>query len=142
MGLTEEITPAKSYTSDDSGLTTKNNIFNNRSHNWLFKNEDLKVIDIITSTSQTLEGYEIKEHLGITSEHGILQEDDIQTVSETQKHLYKDLLIKIKSHALSLNGNGITGVNYTVTPLLKQDSSSKLQYKITCTGNVVWLLKI
>ena len=68
MGLTEEINPPKSYESDDRGLTTKNNIYNNRKHNWNFDNKEIGIQDIIVSTTPTLNGYDITDYITVATE--------------------------------------------------------------------------
>ena len=141
MGLTEEITPAKSYSSDDSGLATKNNIYNNRSHNWMFEQKELNLSDILTSTSQTLENYEIKEYISLATEFSIIDSEVIENAESVQVHVYNDLVEKLKSHALNKKGNGVVGINYTLTTLVKDNADSSQQYKVTCTGNIVWLLR-
>jgi uncharacterized protein YbjQ (UPF0145 family) len=145
MGLTEEITPAKSYSSDDSGLATKNNIYNNRSHNWVFEKKEVTLADILTCNTASAEGYEVQEYLGVATEFAVI---DIQDLSGTEKNedsiqesLYSDLVEKLKSHAINKNGNAVVGINYTLTPLVKEHTDSSQQYKVTCTGNIVWLLK-
>ncbi len=142
MGLTEEINPAKTYSSDDSGMATKHNIFNNRSHNFTFDNESVSLEDIVTSTSHNLEGYEIKEYLGVVTDHSIVTSEELTSEdSGISDHLYEDLVSKLKYSAINKKGNGVVAINYTMIPLLKESAADKNQYKIICTGNVVWLIK-
>lgn len=142
MGLTEEINPAKSYSSDDAGMATKHNIFNSRSHNFVFENENINFNDIISSTAQNLEGYEIKEYLGVVSDHSIVTSEELTNDEPgITDHLYDDLVSKLKYAAVDKKGNGVVGINYTMVPLLKESATDKNQYKIICTGNVVWLIK-
>lgn len=142
MGLTEEINPAKSYSSDDSGMATKHNIFNSRSHSFIFENENISFNDIISSTAQNLEGYDIKEYLGVVSDHSIVTSEELTNDDPgISDHLYDDLVSKLKYAAVDKKGNGVVGINYTMVPLLKESATDKNQYKIICTGNVVWLIK-
>ncbi len=143
MGLTEEITPAKSYSSDDSGLATKNNIFNNRQHSFLFEKNKVTLNDIIVSTSQNLQGYEIKEYIAVAAQSSLISKDDftdIDSSSSTENFVYQDLISKLKIQALDKKGNALIGINYTMTPTVSENDQEAL-YKITCTANIVWLLK-
>ncbi|MFW5887561.1 MAG: hypothetical protein ACOCUH_02065, partial [Bacteriovoracia bacterium] len=54
----------------------------------------------------------------------------------TLNEIYSGLAEKLKVQSLQLGGNAIIGINYQLTPLTGQN------YKITCTGNIVWAEKL
>lgn len=92
MGLTEEINPPKAYDSDDRGLATKDNVYNNRSHNWNFDNNDITVQNIITATTPTLEGHEISDYINVATEYIIVDMDNfIQDKSKQEKILSHEI---------------------------------------------------
>jgi len=78
MGLTEEIHPPRSYESDDSGIVSKYTVYNTKSHHYIYNHDEVKLEDIIASTTPHLEGYHIKEYITIGSEYIIL---DAKTLS-------------------------------------------------------------
>lgn len=54
--------------------------------------------------------------------------------------VYNGLIEKLKLQALENYANGILGINYQVTPLIANEAHhTRSQYKITCTGNLVWM---
>lgn len=153
MGLTEEIHPAKSYDSDDRGLTTKNNIFNNRKHNWNFEEANLTIDDLLTSTTSTLDGHEVLEYISIGTEYTVISSNDLnlnnlenenkdQADVDSLKHIYNDLLNKLKASALNKKANAIIGINYQTTPIANQHNHEiTTQYQIVCSGSFVWVSK-
>lgn len=64
MGLTEEVSPPKSYSSNDRGLINKRTIKNNK--NYTLKNiKDLESTSILATTMSHLDGHIIREYLGV-----------------------------------------------------------------------------
>ena len=72
MGLSDEIHPSKSYSSNDVGLISKANLFGNKSHNFDLKARVVELDEIITSTTPTLEGMEIHKYLGVATERTVI----------------------------------------------------------------------
>jgi uncharacterized protein YbjQ (UPF0145 family) len=101
MGLTEEINPPKSYNSDDSGLTTKNNIYNNRKHNWNFDNHDIGIQDIIVSTTPTLNGHDITEYITVATEFIMVDMENFTNNKEEQDKIVTSQI----ENAISENSN-------------------------------------
>ncbi|HAZ13338.1 MAG: hypothetical protein A2X86_15055 [Bdellovibrionales bacterium GWA2_49_15] len=71
---------------------------------------------------------------------------DLDFASPTLAEIYKDLAQKLRLQAKELKGNAVVGINYQITPLTTTLSSARggddgltNAYRITCTGNVVWL---
>ena len=64
MGLTEEISPPKSYNSNDRGLINKGTIKNNK--RYTLKNiKDLESTNVLATTLNQLDGHIIREYLGV-----------------------------------------------------------------------------
>ena len=72
-------------------------------------------------------------------------EDEIEK-EENKSNLngiYSSLLEKLKLKALKEKGNAIVGINYNVTPIVKEESYySETNYQVTCSGSIVWANKV
>lgn len=58
------------------------------------------------------------------------------------EEIYQNLAEALKAKAFKLRGNAVVGINYQITPLIGQasaDSAPGIRYKISCTGNAVWV---
>ncbi len=58
------------------------------------------------------------------------------------EEIYQNLAEALKVKAYKLRGNAVVGINYQITPLINQksgDQSPSIRYKISCTGNAVWV---
>jgi len=79
-------------------------------------------------------------------------EDTISQIDEEHSPLVKNVSLpevyinlanKLKEQALKLKGNAVIGINYQLTPLVENYGiRTKTRYRVTCTGNVVWAMKI
>lgn len=129
MGLSEEIRPYK--TRDQKGLVSKGNLTQNKTESVDLKlTPDLsKTIPI--STTPTLENFVINRYIGIISEHTFIPGPEIETAPWEEKYSY--LADQLKNKAIKLRGNAIVGINYQLTPI------DPNQFKLTCTGSVVWV---
>ncbi len=132
MGLSEEIRPYK--TREKVGLVSRKNLGQNKS-----ENVDLHVAiessnEIPISTTPTLENFIINRYIGIVSEHSIMNDSEIDKTPWEEKYAF--LANQLKSKALKLRGNAIVGITFQLTPL------DPPQYKLSCTGNVVWVSPI
>jgi uncharacterized protein YbjQ (UPF0145 family) len=71
---------------------------------------------------------------------------DEDTNNNNQANLndvYSSLLEKIKLKALKSKGNAIVGINYNVTPIVKEESYfTETNYQVTCSGSIVWANKV
>src|SRR5690606_4172552 len=65
MGLSDEIQNQKSF---DSATITKNSVYGDYGHHLDLAKSHIKVHDVMTTTTTTLEGYEIVHYLGVVSE--------------------------------------------------------------------------
>ena len=100
MGLTEEISPPKSYESNDKGYTSKKTLYNNKSYHKKFSNNE----DIITTSLPQLSEYKIVEHLGLISHIITLSDDELSKSSllEDQILSREDFSHKEKIESLRL----------------------------------------
>jgi len=129
MGLSEEIRPHK--TREQKGLVSKGSLNQNKT-----ESADLKIStetskDLPISTTPTLENFVINRYIGIVSEHTLIPESEVETSPWEEKYAF--LANQLKSKAIKLRGNAIVGVSYQLTPL------DPTQFKLTCTGSVVWV---
>jgi len=76
MGLTEEISPPKSYESNDRGLSSKRTILSNKKHHFQF-NEVSNIEDVMVTTLPKLTDHNIVKYIGVVTEHRNLTQDEI-----------------------------------------------------------------
>jgi uncharacterized protein YbjQ (UPF0145 family) len=147
MGLSEEVHSPKSFEEDNKGLISKRSPYQNYSHYYNLVDEDFELGSIILTTLSSLDGYEIKEHLGIVSEHKVINmaeyeetppelpgeyqsdfsQNDLSPISE----LHQKLSEALRPHAFKLKGNAIIGIQYNMHPL------GEGKTEVTCSGNAV-----
>jgi uncharacterized protein YbjQ (UPF0145 family) len=77
MGLTEEINPPKTYTSNDRGLITKAGILNNRKYHKAIKAQNNKNTKVLTTTLASVDGHQIIKHLGIVTHSQMISGKDL-----------------------------------------------------------------
>jgi hypothetical protein len=98
MGLTEEVHPARDYESDDRGLTTKHNIYNNKKHHWQFEKEAIKLQDIIIATTPYIDGHDILEYISVVTESTMVDLEDFSSNSQLAKELASEVKKTTKSN--------------------------------------------
>lgn len=55
--------------------------------------------------------------------------------------VYQELAAGLKSQCLKAGGNAVIGINFQLTPIIvKSGDQSGVKYKITATGNIVWVI--
>lgn len=143
LGPSDEIHPPKHQEKPEIGLVSKFNIFQNKTHNFEFNDKEIELNQIIVSSTTNLDHYQILKYIGIASEHAILEKDSIQDEdsSDLQFH-YKDLAQKLKVHAQINQANAVVGINYQITPIPTELGSENHKYRLSCTGNLVWVNKL
>lgn len=143
VGPSDEIHPPKYQDDAEVGLVSKNNLYQNQNHHFHFSDKKLDLNQIIVSAISQLEGYQVVRYLGIASEHKVLESKVVENEdsSEIPAH-YSDLAQKLKAHALKANANAVVGINYQLTPIPSELGISGHKYRLTCTGNLVWVQKI
>ncbi len=67
---------------------------------------------------------------------------DVQESKPTVKELYDRLTDNIKIQVLKMGGNAMVGVQYQLVHLNGPEHGHFGQYKLTCTGTVVWVSRI
>lgn len=87
MGLTEEVNPPKSYSSNDKGMTNKHTIFNNKRF-YLKVDESFEKGHVLTSTLGSVEGHHIRDYIGIVSHAQNYTPEEIQDQS-LDENLYQ-----------------------------------------------------
>jgi len=143
VGLSDEIQPPKHTEEPEVGLVSKHNLYQNQSHHFQFDEVNLDISQIILSATPTLDGYQVLKYIGVASEHKILESYLVEDENslEVSSH-YQELAQKLKAHALKSNANAVVGLNYQLTPLPSTYGTSNTRYRLTCTGNLVWINKI
>jgi uncharacterized protein YbjQ (UPF0145 family) len=143
VGLSDEIHPPKHQETPETGLVSKYSLYQNQTHHFHFDDPKLEISHIIVASSPNLEGYQVLKYLGVASEHKILdgrivEDEDSQ---EIPRH-YSELAQKLKAHALKSNANAVIGLNYQLTPLPSDYGTTGSKYRLSCTGNLVWVNKL
>ncbi len=164
MGLSHEVRPSKEFDPTDLGQTHKSSFPQNKS--FVENLEELKSNEFIfTSNSSHLESYEVIHYMGLVTEHTVIDhatlskggwegwETDIAPVESpkevkgiSEDHstrlIYERLAEKLKPHARKMKGNAIINIQYQMTPLPPPPFGQKNpQFSLTCTGNVVRVVK-
>lgn len=142
IGLSDDIHPPKHGEKPETGLVSKFNLYQNQSHHFHFDDPKLELSQIIVSATSTLEGHQIVRYLGVASEHKMLdgREVEDETSTEIPMH-YQELATRLKAHALKASANAVVGLNYQLTPIPSEYGLSSRKYRLTCTGNMVWVNK-
>jgi uncharacterized protein YbjQ (UPF0145 family) len=140
VGLSDEIHPPKHQEKSETGIVSKNNLYQNQSHQFQFENSKLELSQIILSTSSNLVGHQVIKYVGVASEHKIL--DSVIVENEASDEIpshYSELANKLKAHAVKANANAIIGLSYQLTPIPSEYGSGHSKYRLSCTGNLVWV---
>lgn len=143
VGLADDIHPPKHHEAPEVGVVSKQSLYQNQQHHFQFDDSKLELSQIIVAATPTLEGYQVLRYLGVASEHQMLDgevvEDELS--DEIPRH-YKALAQKLKAHALKQRANAVVGLNYQLTPLPSEYGRSIQRYRLSCTGNLVWVRKL
>lgn len=143
VGLSDEIHPPKHGEAPETGIVSKYSLYQNQTHHFHFDDPKLEISQIIVAATPALEGYQVVRYLGVASEHKMLEghlvEDE--TSSEIPRY-YHELAQKLKAHALKAHSNAVVGLNYQLTPLPSEYGMAGAKYRLTCTGNLVWVNKL
>jgi uncharacterized protein YbjQ (UPF0145 family) len=143
VGPSDEIHPPKYQEDAEIGVVSKNNLYQNQNHHFHFSDQKLDLNQIIISAIPQLEGYQVIKYIGVASEHKVLESKIVEKEDSSEvPTLYSDLAQKLKAHALKSNANAVVGINYQLTPIPSEYGLSGHKYRLTCTGNLVWVQKI
>lgn len=142
MGLSDLLHPPKSGQESEKGLVSRKSLGQNQQHQFLFKGDADGARNIILSTMPQLDGHTIDRYLGVASEHAFLGAEVVENeTAEAIHRSYDELAQKLKAHALEHKANAVLGINYQLTPMPHESAIGNYRYKLTCTGNLVWVHK-
>lgn len=143
VGLSDEVHPPRHHETPETGIVSKHNLFQNQAHHFEFQDPKLEISQIIVAATPSLEGYHVVKYMGVASEHKMLpaQLVEDENSSEIPAH-YQELAQKLKAHALKAHSNAVVGLNYQLTPIPTEFGMSGHKYRLTCTGNLVWVNKL
>jgi hypothetical protein len=143
VGLSDEIHPPKHQETPETGIVSRQSLYQNQGHSFQFDDAKLELSQIIVASTSQLEGYQIVKYIGVASEHkmvdGHVVEDE--NSQEVPVH-YHELAHRLKAHALKTNSNAVVGLNYQLTPIPGEYGIGGTKYRLTCTGNLVWVNKL
>jgi hypothetical protein len=143
MGLSDEIHPPKHHEAPETGLTSRHTLHQNQSHNFHFDHPKLEISQVIVSATPTLQGYQVVRYLGVASEHKTIDAELVEDESsEDVPRYYQELAQKLRAHAVKAHSNAIVGLNYQLTPIPSEFGGSNHKYRLSCTGNLVWVNKL
>jgi uncharacterized protein YbjQ (UPF0145 family) len=143
VGLSDDIHPPKYKDDAETGLVSKQHLYQNQAHAFDFSRPKIDLSSIIISTAPQLDQFQILRYLGVASEHMVLDSAVVEdeSSSKIQFH-YEELAHKLKAHAVKQNANAVIGINYHLTPLPSEFSMGPARYKLACTGNLVWVNRL
>lgn len=143
IGLSDDIHPPKYKEDAETGLVSKQHLYQNQSHAFDFSRPKVDLASVVISTAPQLDQYQILRYLGVASEHMILDSSVVEDESsqKIQFH-YEELAHKLKAHAVKQNANAVIGINYHLTPLPSDFAMGPSRYKLACTGNLVWVNRL
>jgi uncharacterized protein YbjQ (UPF0145 family) len=143
VGLSDEIHPPKHQESPETGLVSKHSLYQNQNHHFHFDDPKLEISQIIIAATPNLEGHQVIRYLGVASEHKMLEGHVVEDEGSAEiPRYYSELAQKLKAHALKANANAVIGLNYQLTPLPSEYGMSGSKYRLSCTGNLVWVNKL
>ncbi len=143
VGLSDEIHPPKHKEAPEVGMVSKFNLYQNQSHHFHFDDPKLDISHIIVAATPGLEGHQVVRYQGVASEHKMIESYLVEDESSEEiPRYYQELAQKLKAHALRAHANAVVGLNYQLTPLPSEFGSSSAKYRLTCTGNLVWVNKL
>lgn len=143
MGLSDEIHPPKHHEAPETGLVSKNSLYQNQGHHFNFDHPKLELSQVIVSATPTLQGYQVIRYLGVASEHKTVPAEMVEDeTNEEIPRFYQELAQKLRAHAIKNHSNAIVGLNYQLTPIPSEYGGPGHKYRLSCTGNLVWVNKL
>lgn len=143
VGLSDEIHPPKHQESSETGVVSKHSLYQNQTHHFHFDDPKLDINQIILAATPSLEGHQVIRYLGVASEHKMLDGHMVEDESSSDvPRFYQELAQKLKAHALKAHANAVIGLNYQLTPLPSEYGATGTKYRLSCTGNLVWVNKL
>lgn len=143
MGLSDEIHPPKHHEAPETGLVSKSTLQQNQTHSFNFDHPKLELSQVIVSASPTLQGYQVVRYLGVASEHKTVPAEMVEDESSEEiPRYYQELAQKLRAHAVKNHSNAVVGLNYQLTPIPSEFGAGGPKYRLSCTGNLVWVNKL
>jgi uncharacterized protein YbjQ (UPF0145 family) len=143
VGLSDEIHPPKHQHPPEIGIVSRHSLYQNQGHHFQFTDSRVEISQIIISSTPQLEGHQIVRYLGVASEHKMLEAQMVEDGPSAESSIhYQELAQKMKAHALKANSNAVVGLNYQLTPIPSEYGINRPRYRLTCTGNLVWVNKL
>lgn len=143
VGLSDDLHPPKHQENPEVGVVSKQSLYQNQHHHFQFEDAKLDLSQIIVAATPTLEGYQVIRYLGVASEHQMLDGEVVEDeLGDQVPKYYQELAGKLKAHALKQKANAVVGLNYQLTPLPSEYGHSIQRYRLSCTGNLVWVRKL
>lgn len=143
MGLSDEIHPPKHHEAPETGMVSKHSLHQNQTHHFHFDHPKLEISQVIVSATPTLQGYQVIRYLGVASEHKTVPAEMVEDeASEDVPRYYQELAQKLRAHAVKAHSNAIVGLNYQLTPIPSEYGGQGHKYRLSCTGNLVWVNKL
>ena len=143
VGLSDEIHPPKHQETPETGVVSKHSLYQNQNHHFHFDDPKLEISQIIIAATPHLEGHQVIRYLGVASEHKMLDGHIVEDEgSQEIPRYYSELAQKLKAHALKAHANAVIGLNYQLTPLPSEYGTAGTKYRLSCTGNLVWVNKL
>lgn len=143
VGLSDEIHPPKHQENPETGLVSKFTLYQNQNHHFQFDDPKLEISQIIIAATPNLEGHQVIRYLGVASEHKMVDGHIVEDEDSAEiPRYYSELAQKLKAHALKANANAVIGLNYQLTPLPSEYGTVGNKYRLSCTGNLVWVNKL
>jgi uncharacterized protein YbjQ (UPF0145 family) len=124
-------------------VVSRHSLYQNQSHSFHFDDPKLELSQIIVAATPALEGHQVVRYIGVASEHKMLDGNIVEDENSSEvSALYHELAQKLKAHALKNHANAVVGLNYQLTPLPSEIGMGGHKYRLTCTGNLVWVNKL
>lgn len=143
MGLSDEIHPPKHHEAPEAGMVSKHSLHQNQTHHFHFDNPKVEISQVIVSATPTLQGYQVIRYLGVASEHKTVPAEMVEDeANEEVPRYYQELAQKLRAHAVKAHSNAIVGLNYQLTPIPSEYGGTGHKYRLSCTGNLVWVNKL
>ncbi len=143
VGPSEEIHPSKHHETPETGIVSRHSLYQNQSHSFHFDDARLELTQIIVAATPSLDGHQVVKYLGVASEHKILDGQMVEDEGSSEVPLlYQELAQKLRAHALKARANAVVGLNYQLTPIPTEFGARGNRYRLTCTGNLVWVNKL
>lgn len=108
----------------------------------------LTINDIMVTSMNIFEGYQIKEYFGVHTQQKIFNSQEILQNNNDGQSLYTELITKLKEKAITLKANAIVGLQCFLSPIQNNQTKGLLHsleqttyYQANCLANVVWVQK-